>query len=379
MTRFPELVYIIRTGGLLFTDWYEQVFEPRLRLEPCRRTRSRPVSPPGWPAPVRPPGAPDWETTATAWLLDLCPPEYRTYPALRRHPVVLARFAVLYVEACQAAVNRGSERGPRRAARGGRRAGGRGGRRDLAARVGAPARRTTGGRSRRGGPPRTAVRGPPLSVWTRMPRIAVVFLVDARGHVLLQHRDEHAPRAANQWGMVGGHVEDGEDFDERDAPGDPRGDRHRGRGRGPVPLAGDRVRLLRRAPQRLPGVRRQGRPDRRRHRGRRGSRDRLRRPGRHPRARPGRVDRALPAALPRRPTSTAASTKGPTDDQAEAAPDRGARDGRRGRGRRRPRHRVDRHRGRQHLAGRQGRRRPEGREHRRPPARHRAATARTGC
>lgn len=46
-----------------------------------------------------------------------------------------------------------------------------------------------------------------------LPRIAVLFLVDARGHVLLQHRDEHAPRAANQWGMVGGHVEDGEDFD----------------------------------------------------------------------------------------------------------------------------------------------------------------------
>lgn len=46
-----------------------------------------------------------------------------------------------------------------------------------------------------------------------MPRIAVAFLVDARGHVLLQHRDEHAPRAANQWGMVGGHVEDGEDYD----------------------------------------------------------------------------------------------------------------------------------------------------------------------
>jgi 8-oxo-dGTP diphosphatase len=45
-------------------------------------------------------------------------------------------------------------------------------------------------------------------------RIAVVFLVDRRGHVLLQHRDEHAPRAANQWGMVGGHVEDGEDPDD---------------------------------------------------------------------------------------------------------------------------------------------------------------------
>jgi 8-oxo-dGTP pyrophosphatase MutT (NUDIX family) len=46
-----------------------------------------------------------------------------------------------------------------------------------------------------------------------MADIAVVFLVDKRGHVLLQHRDEHAPRAAEQWGMVGGHVEPGEDFD----------------------------------------------------------------------------------------------------------------------------------------------------------------------
>jgi hypothetical protein len=68
---------------------------------------ARPVAPPGWPADVRPPGAPDWEVTATAWLLDQCPPEYRLYPAVRRHPVVLARFTVLHVEACQAAVHRG--------------------------------------------------------------------------------------------------------------------------------------------------------------------------------------------------------------------------------------------------------------------------------
>ena len=46
-----------------------------------------------------------------------------------------------------------------------------------------------------------------------MPRIAVCYLVDARGHVLLQHRDEHAPRAADQWGIVGGHVEEGESFE----------------------------------------------------------------------------------------------------------------------------------------------------------------------
>lgn len=65
------------------------------------------VSPPGWPRGVRPPGAPGWERTAAAWLLDLCPPEFRSYPVLRRHDVVLARFAVLHVEACQAAVRRG--------------------------------------------------------------------------------------------------------------------------------------------------------------------------------------------------------------------------------------------------------------------------------
>jgi hypothetical protein len=65
------------------------------------------VAPPGWPAQVRPPDAPDWERTAHNWLLDICPPEYRSYPTLRRHPVVLARFAVLQVEAQQAAVRRG--------------------------------------------------------------------------------------------------------------------------------------------------------------------------------------------------------------------------------------------------------------------------------
>src|SRR4051812_39127577 len=65
------------------------------------------VAPPGWPRAVRPPGAPDWERSAVAWLLDICPPEFRSYPALRRHVVVLARFAVLHVEACQAAVRRG--------------------------------------------------------------------------------------------------------------------------------------------------------------------------------------------------------------------------------------------------------------------------------
>lgn len=65
------------------------------------------VAPPGWPRDVRPPDAPDWERTAVAWLLDLCPPDYRGYPAVRRHVVVLARMAVLHVEAQQEAVRRG--------------------------------------------------------------------------------------------------------------------------------------------------------------------------------------------------------------------------------------------------------------------------------
>ena len=56
---------------------------------------------------MRPPDTPDWEATAASWLLDLCPPDYRRFAGLRRHVVVLARFAVLHVEAQQLATRRG--------------------------------------------------------------------------------------------------------------------------------------------------------------------------------------------------------------------------------------------------------------------------------
>lgn len=46
-----------------------------------------------------------------------------------------------------------------------------------------------------------------------MRRIAGVLLVDRRNWLLLQERDEHAPRFPNMWGMVGGHVEEDEDFE----------------------------------------------------------------------------------------------------------------------------------------------------------------------
>lgn len=55
--------------------------------------------PPGWPREVAPPGSPEWERAATAWLFELCPADYRAHEVLRRHPVVLARFAARHVAA----------------------------------------------------------------------------------------------------------------------------------------------------------------------------------------------------------------------------------------------------------------------------------------
>lgn len=45
-------------------------------------------------------------------------------------------------------------------------------------------------------------------------RLASALLVDARGWVLLQERDEKALVAPNQWGLVGGHLDDGEGWEE---------------------------------------------------------------------------------------------------------------------------------------------------------------------
>jgi hypothetical protein len=67
----------------------------------------QPYVPPGWPPQVQPAGTPGWERTAVGWLLDQCPPDYRRYDVLRRHPVVLARFAVLHVDASVAAARQG--------------------------------------------------------------------------------------------------------------------------------------------------------------------------------------------------------------------------------------------------------------------------------
>ncbi len=63
--------------------------------------------PPGWPAQVRPPDTSGWESTAVAFLFDVCPPDYRRHDVLRRHPVVLARFAAHHVNGSVAAARTG--------------------------------------------------------------------------------------------------------------------------------------------------------------------------------------------------------------------------------------------------------------------------------
>jgi hypothetical protein len=64
-------------------------------------------APPGWPNQVRPPGAPGWEATAIAYLLDCCPADFRAYRVLLNHPVVLAQFAMQFVSGQQEASQRG--------------------------------------------------------------------------------------------------------------------------------------------------------------------------------------------------------------------------------------------------------------------------------
>ena len=46
-----------------------------------------------------------------------------------------------------------------------------------------------------------------------MTRFSSIVLVDARGWVLLQERDEFPVIDPEKWGFVGGHLDEGEDFE----------------------------------------------------------------------------------------------------------------------------------------------------------------------
>jgi len=51
-----------------------------------------------WPCQVKAPGSYDWERSAARWLRELVPARYASYPALIKHPVLLARHAQIQVQ-----------------------------------------------------------------------------------------------------------------------------------------------------------------------------------------------------------------------------------------------------------------------------------------
>ena len=51
-----------------------------------------------WPTDLIPAGAPGWEQKASAWLLDRCPSEFRTYEIFRTHPTALGYVAIFQLE-----------------------------------------------------------------------------------------------------------------------------------------------------------------------------------------------------------------------------------------------------------------------------------------
>jgi len=51
-----------------------------------------------WPKDLIPAGSPGWEIKASAWLLDRCPSEFRTYEIFRTHPAALGYVARFQLE-----------------------------------------------------------------------------------------------------------------------------------------------------------------------------------------------------------------------------------------------------------------------------------------
>ena len=51
-----------------------------------------------WPCQVKTPGSYDWERSAAKWLRELVPARFGSYPAMMRHPVLLARHAQIQVQ-----------------------------------------------------------------------------------------------------------------------------------------------------------------------------------------------------------------------------------------------------------------------------------------
>ncbi len=57
------------------------------------------TKPPGWPSALPDPELPEFEVKAGGWLMEFCPPDYRSHLVLRRHLPILARLAHVHAEA----------------------------------------------------------------------------------------------------------------------------------------------------------------------------------------------------------------------------------------------------------------------------------------
>ena len=51
-----------------------------------------------WPSDLVPAGSSGWESKATAWLLDRCPSEFRTYEIFKTQPAALGYVAQFQLE-----------------------------------------------------------------------------------------------------------------------------------------------------------------------------------------------------------------------------------------------------------------------------------------
>jgi hypothetical protein len=67
-------------------------------IMPLTTTRTTTRLSQDWPCQVKTPGSYDWERSAAKWLRELVPARYASYPALIRHPVLLARHAQIQVQ-----------------------------------------------------------------------------------------------------------------------------------------------------------------------------------------------------------------------------------------------------------------------------------------
>lgn len=64
-------------------------------------------TPPGWPPQVLQPDDPEWVSSATSWLLDILPPNYRAHSEIVTRPRVLAWMAATHVEHYQVVTQQG--------------------------------------------------------------------------------------------------------------------------------------------------------------------------------------------------------------------------------------------------------------------------------